>query len=100
VAAAWGRELWPVQRKNPSLTSCHSPLCLLRWLTATLKPVCLLLSCNGVRISRCIGRGTAVPQDSGQESGRCVSSGFASLRTARMIERAAEASEKLQDFAR
>jgi hypothetical protein len=27
-----------VQRKNPSLTSCHSPLCLLRWLTATVKP--------------------------------------------------------------
>jgi hypothetical protein len=27
-----------VQRKNPSLTSCHSPLCLERWLTATVKP--------------------------------------------------------------
>jgi hypothetical protein len=27
-----------VQRKNPSLTSCHCPLCLLRWLTATVKP--------------------------------------------------------------
>lgn len=26
------------QRKNPSLTSCHSPLVLLRWLTATVKP--------------------------------------------------------------
>jgi hypothetical protein len=26
-----------VQRKNPSLTSCHSPLCLERWLTATVK---------------------------------------------------------------
>ena len=27
-----------VQRKNPSLTSCHSPLCLERLLTATVKP--------------------------------------------------------------
>jgi hypothetical protein len=27
-----------VQRKNPSLTSCDSPLCLLRWLTVTVKP--------------------------------------------------------------
>jgi hypothetical protein len=26
-----------VQRKNPSLTSCHSPLCLLGWLTPTMK---------------------------------------------------------------
>ncbi len=27
-----------VQRKNRSVTSCHSPLCLLPWLTATVKP--------------------------------------------------------------
>ena len=27
-----------VQRKKPSVTSCHSPLCLERWLTATVKP--------------------------------------------------------------
>jgi hypothetical protein len=27
-----------VQRKKPSVTSCHSPLILLRWLTVTVKP--------------------------------------------------------------
>jgi hypothetical protein len=38
VAAFSATERHAVQPKNPSLTSCHSPLCLERWLTAAVKP--------------------------------------------------------------
>jgi hypothetical protein len=39
-----------VQRKRTSVTSCHSPLCLERWLTATVKPARPRhFGCSGVR---------------------------------------------------
>ena len=38
VCAAFSADRHAEQRKNPSLTTCHSPWCLERWLTATVKP--------------------------------------------------------------